>query len=124
MRALLLLTALGAASPVAAQTQTQMNSQAATDWKAADAVMTAQWKRTYAHMKGLDANDTSRGGGFGYAAALLESQRAWLRFRDRECIIEGGRYAGGSMAPMVRADCLARLTRERTTQLKELQWKR
>ncbi len=48
------------------------------------------WRATPAYMKGRDAQDRSRGGGFGYAAALLESQRAWLKFRDTECVIEGG----------------------------------
>lgn len=112
------------ASPVAAQTQTAMNRQASAAYKAADATMTVQWQRTYAAMKRRDAADTSRGGGFGYAAATLASQRAWLAFRDKQCAIEGGEYAGGSMQPMIGAQCLARLTRERTAQLKDMMWQR
>lgn len=114
--------ALGAA-PAAAQTQAQMNARAAAEWKAADAAMTAQWTLSYAYMKRLDAQDRSRGGGFGYAATLLESQRAWLRFRDAQCALEGGRHAGGSLQPMERASCLTRMTRERTTQLRAAQWR-
>ena len=121
-----LLAALLIAAPAMAQTQAQaqMNQQAGTAYKAADATMTVQWQRTYAAMKRRDAADTSRGGGFGYAAATLASQRAWLAFRDAQCVIESGEYAGGSMQPMVRAQCLARLTRERTTQLKDMMWQR
>lgn len=116
--------ALLCAAPAAAQTQTAMNQQAGAAWKAADATMTVQWQRTYAAMKRRDAADTSRSGGFGYAAATLASQRAWLAFRDAQCVIEGGEYAGGSMQPMVRSQCLARLTRERTAQLKDMMWQR
>lgn len=119
-----LSAALLVAAPAGAQTQTAMNQQAGAAWKAADAAMTVQWQRTYAAMKRRDATDTTRGGGFGYAAATLASQRAWLAFRDSQCAIEGGEYAGGSMQPMVRAQCLARLTRERTAQLKDMMWQR
>ena len=109
---------LVAAAPI--QTQAQMTRSAGGSYAQADAAMTAQWKRTYAYMKRRDAQDTSRGGGFGYAAALLESQRAWLKFRDTQCVIEGGQYAGGSMMPMVIAQCRATLTQARTAQLKAL----
>ena len=110
------------AMPAAAQTQAQMNAQAGTEYGRADAAMTAQWKRTYAYMKGRDAQNGSRGGGFGYAAATLDSQRAWLAFRDRQCTIEAGQFHGGTMAPLARAQCLTRLTNERTAQLRNLMW--
>ena len=119
-----LAAALLVSAPAVAQTQTRMNAQAATEYRRADAAMTAQWKRTYAYMKGRDAQDTSRGGGFGYAAATLASQRAWLQFRDRQCVIEGGEFAGGSLQPTTRAGCLARLTNERIVQLRNLLWRR
>ncbi len=119
--ALALLVAL---SPADAQTQAEMNAQAATSYKTADAAMTRQWQRSYAAMKRRDAADTSRGGGFGYAAATLASQRAWLAFRDRQCVIEGGEFAGGSLGAMTRLQCMARLTKERTVQLKGLMWQR
>jgi uncharacterized protein YecT (DUF1311 family) len=115
---------LALTTPALAQTQTQMNVTTGRDYQRADAAMTAQWKRTYAYMKGRDAQDTSRGGGFGYAAATLASQRAWITFRDTQCVIEGGEFAGGSMQPMARAGCLARLTKERTSQLRNLMWNR
>lgn len=113
-----------APSTLAAQTQAQMNSTAAAGWRAADAAMTREWRATYAYMKRLDARNTSRGGGFGYVPATLASQRAWLVFRDAQCVIEGGEFAGGSMQPLARTRCLERLTRERTRQLQDLRWKR
>ena len=62
-----------------------MTQAAAARYAAADAALNAQWKLTRAFMKSLDAEDTSRGGGFGYWGTLLEGQRAWLLYRDLEC---------------------------------------
>ncbi|WP_260599690.1 lysozyme inhibitor LprI family protein [Sphingomonas endolithica] len=117
---LLIALFLAAAAPV--QTQADMNRSAGASYVQADAAMTAQWQRTYAHMKSLDAQDGSRGGGFGYAAALLASQRAWLKFRDTQCVIQGGEFAGGSAQSMLVAQCRSQLTRARTQQLKTLIW--
>ena len=117
---MLLIALLLAAAPV--QTQADMNRQVGASYVQADATMTAQWKRTLAYMKGRDAQNRSRGGGFGYAAALLESQRAWLKFRDTQCVIEGGQYAGGSAQGMTVAGCRTDLTRARTAQLKSMIW--
>jgi uncharacterized protein YecT (DUF1311 family) len=124
MKPIILVAALMMAAPAAAQTQMDMNQQAGSAFKAADTAMSAQWKRTYAYMKRLDAQDTSRGGGFGYAAAVLNSQRAWLKYRDAQCVIEGGEFAGGSLEPMTRSQCAARLSRERAKQLIALRWQR
>lgn len=117
---LLIALLLTAAAPV--QTQAATNRTAGSSYAAVDAAMTAQWKRTYAYMKGRDAQDTSRGGGFGYAAALLESQRAWLKFRDTECVIEGAQYLGGSQQGPTTAGCRIDLTRARIAQLKGMIW--
>lgn len=118
---MLLTLALLVAAP---QTQAQMTQSAGTAYTRADAEMTRVWRATLAYMKGRDAQNTSRGGGFGYAAALLESQRAWLKYRDTECVIEGGEFAGGSMQSMTIAGCKTRLTTARTVQLKSLMWRR
>ena len=116
----MILVAMLAASPAAAQTQAEMNRTAGSAFTRADAAMTREWQATYAYMKRLDAQDRSRGGGFGYAAATLESQRAWLKFRDTQCVVEGGRYAGGSMQEMVVAQCRTRMTDDRSAQLRKL----
>lgn len=118
---LLLAATPGCNSP---RSQAAMTQCAGLAFQQADAAMTAQWKRTYAYMKGRDAQDTSRGGGFGYAGAMLAGQRAWLQYRDTECVIEGGEFAGGSAQPMAQAQCKTRLTQARTAQLKTLIWAR
>lgn len=122
IRRTIMLSSLALSTPLPAQTQMQMYKQATAQLRSADSAMTARWKAVYEQMNRLDSRNTSRGGGFGYAPTALESQRAWLSFRDRECEIEAGRYAGGSMAPMARTQCLTRLTRERSAQLGKLIW--
>jgi uncharacterized protein YecT (DUF1311 family) len=122
---LLIALLLAAAPPNCAdpQTQADMTQCAGAAARRADAEMTRQWNATYAFMKRRDAQDTSRGGGFGYAPALLASQRAWLKFRDTQCVIEGGQFAGGSAQPMAQAQCKARLSEARTVQLRGLVWR-
>ncbi|MBY9063939.1 lysozyme inhibitor LprI family protein [Sphingomonas yunnanensis] len=110
------------ATSAAAQTKAQMNQQAGAAYRQADAQMTQAWRVLYADMKKRDSADGSRGGGFGYAAAALASQRAWLQFRDKQCVLEGAEFAGGSLQPMAQVRCLAKVTRARTQQLKGMQW--
>ena len=103
-----------------AQTQAAMNVCAAGEYRAADAEMTRAWRVAYQAMKRRDAADTSRGGGAGYAAALLTAQRAWLAYRDAECVVEGLQYARGSIQGIVVARCRAGLTKARTGQFRSL----
>jgi uncharacterized protein YecT (DUF1311 family) len=120
----LIASALLMAAPTLAQTQAQMTADAGAAYARADAQMTREWRATYAAMKRLDAADRSRGGGFGYAAATLASQRAWLAFRDAQCVIQGAEFAGGSLRPMATAQCRTRLTTDRAAQLRTLRWQR
>lgn len=118
----LILAAVVAASPASAQSQAQMTRTAEQEYKKADAAMVREWNSTNAFMKRRDGADRSRGGGFGYAAALLASQRAWLKYRDTQCVIEGGKFAGGSMQALARFSCLADVSRARGKQLSSLRW--
>lgn len=103
-----------------APTQALANACAERSWQDADAAMAREWRATYAAMKLHDANDKSRGGGFGFAVAALQSQRAWLKLRDDQCGWEGGVYGGGSAAPLARFSCMERMTNERAQTLREL----
>ncbi|OAN84544.1 hypothetical protein A8B78_06705 [Jannaschia sp. EhC01] len=48
---------------------------------------------------------------------LRAAQRAWITFRDLTCDMESARFQGGSIAPMIELDCLARLTERRARDL-------
>lgn len=51
-------------------------------------------------------------------ATLKESQRLWVAYRDKTCAFEQAEYGG--IVSISFSRCLARLTRERVTYLKEL----
>ena len=124
MIAALLLTTAGAAVPwncADPQAQQEMNWCAAQDFQKADAALNAQWKLTSAEMKGRDARDGKPADGRpGHMATLLAGQRAWLKFRDSHCDLEGYQFRGGSMEPLLVATCRTSLTEARTKQLKDL----
>jgi uncharacterized protein YecT (DUF1311 family) len=117
LMALLMAQALGCANP---QTQTDMTLCAGMASTQADAALNAQWRRTLANFHKMDVSAAAEGPQTGpsYADALLASQRTWLQFRDAQCQVEGYEARGGSMQPQLVADCLARLTTERTKQLR------
>ena len=117
MRALLILAAL-AAPPAAAQTsvdcsrqQTQldMNFCARSGWEVADGELNRLWSVV------KPAADRR-----GQGAALLQAQRAWLRYRDATCEAERDGYAGGSIAPLVYWQCMDRLTIARNAELRAM----
>lgn len=94
-----------------------MTACVATEKTRTDAELDRRWAIALTAMKRRDAADRSRAGGPGYAAALLLSQRAWLAFRDRQCVFEGLVPAVVSIQPTVVAMCRARMTTERIRQL-------
>lgn len=107
-----------AAILLAGQTQMQMDQAADVAFRRADAAMNVEYRATTAEMKKMDKDVPPGAAGPSYDAALLSSQRAWLKFRDAECLVEGYQYRGGTAEPMAASQCLARVTGQRTKQLK------
>ncbi len=101
-------------------TQQAMNYCAAQEWERADAALNHQWRATAAEMRRMDAAGAPDDGRPGYFSELLRGQRAWLVYRDHHCASVGNNARGGSMQPLLVANCKTRLTRTRTTQLREL----
>ena len=101
--------------------QSGLNVRADSDFSRADAAMNVQYHVTMAAMKTMDEADAPDAkSGPSYQEALLAAQRAWLTFRDTECVAEGYQYRGGSAQNMAIVDCRATLTKARTAQLKML----
>lgn len=104
-----------AAAPAAAQatdcsaapTQLAANQCAAAGAAAADAELNRVWVKAYGAAKGRP-----------FAPTLRDAQRAWIAYRDLACAAESGQYAGGSIVPLIQAQCLERLTRARADDLK------
>jgi uncharacterized protein YecT (DUF1311 family) len=91
-----------------ATTQADMNACAHEDWLAANAAQAAAI-RAYEAL--LGSADRQR-----WRAA----QKAWIGWRTAQCAFESGALAGGSAREMVRWQCVAKLTRERTAAIERL----
>ncbi len=100
------------------QSQSEMNICAHEAYKAADRELNEVYVRAMAEMKEIDRYleaDLK-----GASQTLRSAQRAWIVFRDKACEAYGYQARGGSMESMLVGGCLERLTKERTTHLREL----
>ena len=84
-----------------------MTQCAADAYKAADAVLNQVYRQLVAK---LDDDEK---------AQLKEAQTAWLKYRDTNCDFVADQYKGGTMRPMIYAGCLADVTKNRTSELRE-----
>jgi uncharacterized protein YecT (DUF1311 family) len=89
----------------AAQSQMELNAQAASDLRTSDTQLNAIYNKLRARIS--DAGKKS----------LQTAQQSWLRFRDHECEFETMGTVGGSIHSMVVAMCLTRLTDQRIKDL-------
>lgn len=106
--ALAALTIGAMATAASAQTQQSLNATAAQEAQRADAALNTQYRTT---ISGL--SPASR-------TLLRDAQRAWIGFRDQQCRYESSAVRGGSAYPMVQSGCVARMTTERTRELRRL----
>ena len=88
-------------------TQLDMTICAGRAAQASDRKLNQVYRQVRAGYKGSSQDDR-----------LVTAQLAWIKFRDAECTVAAGRFEGGSMAPMVYAGCIDRLTQQRTRDLK------
>jgi uncharacterized protein YecT (DUF1311 family) len=103
---ILLITFLLPLSSAHAQTQGQMNQEAAAEFKKADAQLNKIYPQVLAK---LDAEGKEK---------LKAAQRAWVAFRDAQAELDADTARGGTMAPLLRATSLTQTTEDRITQLK------
>lgn len=101
--------------------QQMLNICAANAAEAADHELNLVWKRVTAEMKRRDAEiDRSYDKQPGFFDTLLAGQRAWLTYRDKQCLVESFEMRGGSGAPLLYSGCFHELTRARIAQLNAL----
>ena len=90
---------------VSAQSQSDMNQEAARNAEKADAELNQVYRKL---MSSLDAEGVK---------LLKEAQRAWITYRDAEAKRAGDEARGGSMSPMLYDGAVAALTKERIKRL-------
>ena len=111
MKILPLCLLLAALSPVplVAQSQQEMNAEAAEAFTIADKELNAVYAKVLANL-----DDEAK-------EHLKKAQRAWVAFRDAEASFRADAEArGGSMWPLIHEGVRSRLTKERVKSLKEL----
>lgn len=89
------------------QTQSEMNACAGIAYRNADRRLNQVYQQLLPKLSG------------GRRQQLVTAQQAWIRYRDASCNFERSEVEGGSMAPMIQASCLARLTEQRTKDLQQ-----
>ena len=92
-----------------AQSQAEMNRQAAKDFEKADAELNKTYEALLAKLR--DAESKQK---------LKETERAWLASRDTEAARAADQAGGGSMAPTLRYETMTHLTRERIKEVNNM----
>ena len=88
------------------QTQMEMNQQASTNYKKADAKMAITYKKVQKEtLSDIDKK------------LLLDAQRTWIKYKEAHCKSASASYAGGSIQPLIYFNCLTEITQERIKQL-------
>lgn len=87
-------------------TQFEMNQCAGKNYHAADETMNQVYRKLVAM---LDEAEKTQ---------LKEAQVAWFKYRDTNCEFVGDEYKGGSIRPLILANCLEDMTRKRSIELK------
>ncbi len=91
-------------------TQMELNQCAGANYKAADAAL----NRLYQQVMGKETDAASK-------QRLIEAERAWIVYRDKECAYQAGpQQEGGSIWPMEMSNCLEELTAARIRELRKL----
>jgi uncharacterized protein YecT (DUF1311 family) len=86
-----------------AEDQATMSQCADASFKKSDAKLNALYKKIQGRLN--DDADTRK--------LLVQTQRAWGKYRDAECDFQTAGAAGGSMMPMLVAQCRDSLTQSR-----------
>lgn len=88
------------------QTQAEINSCASLFAKAANKRLNQVYQKLRSKLKGSQQEQL-----------LIDSEQAWIRFRDTNCVFEQSRYEGGSIAPSIYSSCMEQMTKQRTEEL-------
>jgi uncharacterized protein YecT (DUF1311 family) len=99
-----------------AQTQLEMNLCAGRAAKESDRQLNIAYKKVQNSYKSTDtpADDRAR-----QQKALTNAQLAWIKYRDSNCTWQASKFDGGSIQPMIYANCVDRMSQERTQELLE-----
>jgi len=81
-----------------------------------DEFLNVAYRDLRANMRELDADSPS--GEILRADALRDAQRAWIAFRDAECLFNWAIFQEGTMSSLVSSSCFLDMTAQRTFELR------
>lgn len=93
-----------------AKTQLEMTACRTELAEQAEAVEAESYDKALAALKSKNAIE--------HVGMLNSAEQKWKDYRDAQCQAAGTLYSDGSAAPMIRADCRARLANERVVELR------
>lgn len=103
------------------QTTVGMMQCAMSETEAWDVLLNIEYQQARKQAQNMDADDLPDFPGYAVRAEkLLDAQRAWIAFRDANCLAAYGIYGGGSMRQIAGSQCRLRMTAERTIELRML----
>jgi uncharacterized protein YecT (DUF1311 family) len=84
-------------------TTIEMKQCAAEEYKIADQKLNLVYKQLISQLKGEQKK------------RLIDAEVAWINFRDKSCNFESADALGGTLEGLIYANCLVRMTNDRTT---------
>lgn len=106
-----------------AESNLAMKVCAGQKFSAADALLNKTYKQIIAQLDAVIAQENAENlsGTERYGQEtkdrLIKAQRAWINFRDANCVYEGASMLYGTGEPLVISSCLGRMTIERIVEL-------
>lgn len=105
-----------AASCDNANNTVQMNACMADEAKAADFKLNQTYQRVLATLNGAD-DDQQKSYPASTKSALIEAERAWIKYRDADCRAVYNHWKGGTIRTSMELGCRQERAEQRTRQL-------
>ncbi|WP_426702961.1 lysozyme inhibitor LprI family protein [Rhodanobacter sp. Col0626] len=105
-----------AANCDSANNTVQMNACMADEVKAADLTLNHTYQRVLATLNGADS-DQQQSYPASTKAALIEAERAWVKYRDADCKAVYNHWKGGTIRTSMELGCRQERAEQRTRQL-------
>ncbi len=108
------------AGECAGKTTIEMSACAQADFLKSDAELNSLYKQVIAKAEALDKEQPDHMGWPGFKDSIVNAQRAWVVFRDKECELQTLDAEGGSLRQIEYPSCKKDMTDVRVNELEKL----
>lgn len=88
-----------------------------TEW---DRLLNEEYRLLQGDLAQADARGSGLGAGIDRTDALRDAQRAWIAFRDADCLARYAQYQDGSIRSLIGSSCRLDHTARRTLELRQM----